>query len=152
VEVVVAVSVDVCAVVSVIETEVGERLHAGSLTGLETLVVTAQVSVTEPVNEFAGVTVMVAVFPVVAPAVMPSAPLLLREKLVLPVVLGGACQKLPHPVTKPTRSGAANSNTFAHFPEFIPAPFSSSTIQQTNTTAGAPCIPIETWDPSIGTV
>jgi hypothetical protein len=43
------------------------------------------VKVTEPVNEFAGVTVIVEVFPEVAPALMVIAPLLLREKLLLPL-------------------------------------------------------------------
>jgi hypothetical protein len=59
------VNVVVCAPVPVIVTELGERLHvAGSLaaTGL-----IEQVRLTVPVNPFAGVTVMVAVLPVVAP-------------------------------------------------------------------------------------
>ena len=122
VDVVVAVRVAVCTEVSLIVTEVGERLHVGSLTGFETLVVTVQESETEPVNEFDGVTEMVDVLPVVAPAVTLIAPLLLREKLVVPVVVAGACQKSPHPVQKATRSGAATNNSQAHFPDFIPAP------------------------------
>jgi len=90
VDVVEAVSVEVCAVVSVIETEVGERLHVAGLVGLERLVVTAQESATVPVNEFDGVTVMVEV--PVAPALTLIEPLLLRAKLpVVPVL--GACQK-----------------------------------------------------------
>jgi hypothetical protein len=55
---VVTVSVDVSAVVPVIDTEVEERLHVG-LVGLERELVTAQVSSTVPVKEFAGVTVIV---------------------------------------------------------------------------------------------
>jgi hypothetical protein len=96
-DVVVAVSVDVSAVVPVMLTDVGERLHVG-LTGFETLVVTAQVSVTVPVNEFAGVTVMVDVLPLLAPAVTVILPPLLREKLVLPA---GAAQKFLQLVRKP---------------------------------------------------
>jgi len=88
---VVAVSVDVCAVVLLIVTEVGERLHVVGLAAPEGEVVIAQVSATAPVNEFAGVTVMVAALPVVAPGVTEMAPLLVRVKLVLPP---GACQKL----------------------------------------------------------
>jgi hypothetical protein len=122
VEVVVAVRVAVSAVVPLIETEVGERLHVAALTGLERLVVTAQVSATEPVNELEGVTVMMEVLPLVAPALTLIPPLLVREKLVLPL-LAGACQKLPHPAQKPTKSGAATNN-LVHFPDFIPAPCS----------------------------
>ena len=65
----VALSVAVSAKLALMETDVGVRLHVGVLTGFETLVVTAQVSVTVPLNEFAGVTVMVEVLPVVAPAI-----------------------------------------------------------------------------------
>ena len=50
VDVVVAVSVDVTAAVPLMETDVGERLQVGTLVGFETLVVTAQVSVTVPEN------------------------------------------------------------------------------------------------------
>jgi hypothetical protein len=55
---VVTVRVDVSAEVPVIDTEVEERLHVG-LVGLDRELVTAQVSDTVPVNEFAGVTVIV---------------------------------------------------------------------------------------------
>jgi hypothetical protein len=55
---VVTVSVAVSAVVPVIDTEVEERLQVG-LVGLESELVTAQVKSTVPVNEFAGVTVIV---------------------------------------------------------------------------------------------
>jgi hypothetical protein len=85
VEVVVAVRVDVPAVVPLIEIEVGLRLHVVGFVGLERLVVTVHVKVTEPVNEFAGVTVIVEVFPEVAPALMVISPLLIREKLLLPL-------------------------------------------------------------------
>ena len=122
VDVVVAVRVDVPAVVPLIEIEVGLRLHVAGLVGLERVVVTAHVKVTEPVNEFDGVTVMVEVFPVDAPALILIAPLLLRVKLLLPVSSAGACQKSPHPAPKPTRSGTANSKSFAHLPFLIPAP------------------------------
>jgi hypothetical protein len=98
VDVVAAVSVAVCAVVPLMETDVGERLQVGVLTGFEMLVVTAQVKATEPLNEFEGVTVMVEALPLVAPAVTTMLPLLLRAKLVLPV---GASQKPLQPVRKP---------------------------------------------------
>jgi len=66
--VVVIVSVDVCAVVPVIETEGGDRLHVtGSLSAIE---LTEQVRLTVPVNPFAGVTVIETVLPVVAPGTM----------------------------------------------------------------------------------
>jgi hypothetical protein len=85
-------------------------------------VVTAQESVTVPVNEFDGVTEMVAVLPVVAPGLTVMVPLLVRVKLVLPPP-PGACQKSPQPVRKPTSVGAAASNSNrVHFPLFIAAP------------------------------
>jgi hypothetical protein len=130
-DVVVAVSVAVSAVVLLIETEVGERLHVAGLEAFEILVVTAQVSATVPVNEFDGVTEMVEV--PVAPAVTVMLPLLLRAKSVLPA---GAAQKFLHPVRKPVprrpmpntltasipvRSGATNSSR-ARSPILIPAP------------------------------
>jgi len=112
VEVVVAVSVAVCAVVLVIETEVGERLHPVALTA-PVGEVTAQVSVTVPVNEFAGVTVMVEVPE--DPALTAMLPLLVSVKL---VPLFGACQKSPQPATR----GAAANNNLAHLPILIAAP------------------------------
>jgi hypothetical protein len=129
--VVVAVSVAVSAVVLLIETEVGERLHVAGLEPFEILVVTAQVSATEPVHEFDGVTEIVEV--PVAPAVTVMLPLLLRAKSVLPA---GAAQKFLQPVRKPVprrpmpntptviitvRSGAPN-NRRARSPILIPAP------------------------------
>lgn len=56
-----AASVDVCAVVPLMVTEAGERLHVVGLVALEGVVVTEQVNATVPVNELAGVTVMVEV-------------------------------------------------------------------------------------------
>jgi hypothetical protein len=119
-----AVSVEVCAVVPLMVTEVGLRLHVGRLAAPEGEVVTAQVSVTAPVNEFAGVTVMVEV--VLAPGTTAMAPLLVRVKLVLPPP-PGACQKSPHPARNPadkqTATGAAASaNRRAHLPILIAAP------------------------------
>jgi hypothetical protein len=134
VDVVVAVSVAVCAVVPLMETDVGERLHVGVLTGFETLVVTAQVSVTVPSNEFEGVTVISDVLPLVAPAVTAMLPPLERLKLVLPA---GASQKPLHPERhptarqliprtqtpeKPNRSGAAKLRNRASSPKTIAAP------------------------------
>jgi hypothetical protein len=134
VDVVVAVSTAVSGVAPLMETEVGERLHVGVLTGFETLVVTAQVSVTVPLNEFAGVTVMVEVLPLVAPPVTVMLAELERAKSVLPV---GAAQKFLHPerkpiarqliprtqtVEKPVRSGAAIVRSRASSLKFIAAP------------------------------
>jgi hypothetical protein len=112
-EVVVAVSVEVCAVVPLKVSEDEERPHVG-LVAFEGAVVTAQVSVTVPVNELPGATVMVEV--PVPPAVLTvMAPLLLSVKLV--VLLLGACQKSPQPVTN-----AAAANIPAQRPIFIAAP------------------------------
>ena len=133
-EVVIAVRVDVTAAVPLIETEVGERLQVGTLVGFETLVVTAQLSVTVPENEFAGVTLMRDVLPVVAPAVTVMLPALERVKSLLPA---GAAQKFLHPDRKPTartlipimqaqenpiRSGAARLRSLASSPKIIAAP------------------------------
>ena len=92
VAVVVAVRVVVPAVEPEIDTEVGDRLHVAGLTSLAMLVVTAQLIVTVPVHELAGVTVMVDV--PVAPAVTGMFPLLVRVISVLPA---GAAQKFLHP-------------------------------------------------------
>jgi hypothetical protein len=113
-EVVVAVSVEVCAVVLLKVSEDEEKSHVG-LVALEGAVVTAQVSVTVPVKELPGVTVIVEV-PVVEPELMVMAPLLLSVKLV--VLLLGACQKFPQPAT----SGVAASNNRANLTIFIAAP------------------------------
>lgn len=69
--VVVTVSVEVCAAVPLIVSEVGERLHVTGSTA--SIGATEQLRLTVPVNPFAGVTVMAAVFPVVAPDLMVSA-------------------------------------------------------------------------------
>jgi hypothetical protein len=119
VAVVVAVSVDVCAPVLLIATDVGERLHVVGLVAFESVVVTAQVSETVPVNEFDGVTVIVAVL--YEPGLTAMLPLLVRAKLVL---LLGASQKPAQPV----RSGTAANSSFAHVPIFIPAPFTPRVV------------------------
>jgi hypothetical protein len=75
--------------------------------------VTAQVSETVPVNEFAGVTVMVE-DTLDAKATVTLVGLLVSVKL----LLFGACQKSP----QPTDRGAAISNNLAHFPILIAAP------------------------------
>ena len=80
-DVVLAVSVAVCAVELVTETDVGERLQVTGLVASEGDVVTAQVRSTVPLNELAGVTVIVDVLPEVAPGLTEIAPLLEREKL-----------------------------------------------------------------------
>jgi hypothetical protein len=111
--------VEVCAVELLMETEVGERLHVVGLAAPEGAV-TEQVSATVPENELPGVTVMVAVLPLVAPGFTTMVPLLEREKLVLPL-LTGAFQKSPQPA-KPATNGAAASNNHARFPIIIAAP------------------------------
>jgi hypothetical protein len=115
VEVVLAVSVVVCAVVLLNVSESEERLHVAGLVALEGALVIEQVSVTVPVNELPGVTVMVEA--PLAPGVTFMLPLFVRVKLVL-LSLPGACQKSP----QPTRSGAAASSNRAHFPILIAAP------------------------------
>jgi len=73
---VLTVSVAVCAPVPVTSTDV-PTAHVAGLVGLAGVVVTAQLKSTTPVKLFEGVTVIVAVSPVVAPATKLSAPLLL---------------------------------------------------------------------------
>jgi len=101
-------------VVVVMSTEAEEKLHVGSTVAPAAAVVIAQVNATVPVNEFAGVTVMVSVL--VEPAVTAMLPLLESEKLA--EVLTGACQKSP----QPAKNGAAASNNIAHLPNFISTP------------------------------
>jgi hypothetical protein len=116
---VVTVSAEVTAVVLLIETEVGERLHVVELT-TAVGAATAQVSVTVPVNELPGVTVMVEVPVALWPTVMLLG-LLERVKLVLPPP--GACQKSPQPTRKPASTGAvASNNKRSHLPIFISTP------------------------------
>ena len=65
------VSAEVCAEEPLIVTEAGERLHvAGSFAATGVM---AQLKVTAAVNPFVGVTVMVEVFPVVAPGATETA-------------------------------------------------------------------------------
>ncbi len=69
--VVFTVSVDVCAVVPLRVTDVGDRVHdAGSLAAVGLI---EQLRFTCPANPFSPTTLMVAVFPVVAPGAMLSA-------------------------------------------------------------------------------
>jgi hypothetical protein len=107
-----AVSVDVCAVVLVMETEVGERLQVVGLVAADGELVTAQLSETVPVNELPGVTVIIDV--PLEPGVTLMLPPLERVKL----LLLGASQKPLHPA----KSVAAASSRCAHFPIFIAAP------------------------------
>jgi hypothetical protein len=113
----VAVSVDVCAVELLKVSEDEEKPHIGyaELVTPEGALVTAQVSVTVPVNELPGVTVMVEVPLPAAPELTVMLPLLVSVKLVL--LLFGACQKSP----QPARSVAAANNPIQR-PIFIAAP------------------------------
>jgi hypothetical protein len=95
--------------------EVGERAHVVALEAPEGAV-TAQVSVTVPVNEIPGVTVITEVPVEFWPTVVLLG--LLESAKPLLLVLLGACQKSPHPA----KSGTAASNNRAHFPIFIAAP------------------------------
>jgi hypothetical protein len=101
---VVAVNTEVSAVVLVIETEVGERAHVAAFEAPEGEL-TAQVNVTVPVNELAGVTVIVDV--PVEPAVTVMLPLLVRAKL---VDVTGASQKPAQPVTRAAAKHIAPAN------------------------------------------
>jgi hypothetical protein len=78
--VVVTVTVTVDAAVPLIVTEEVLSEHVGGAVGLLKAVVTAQLRVTVPVNPPAGVTVIVDVFPLVAPGATVIPPLLLRAK------------------------------------------------------------------------
>jgi hypothetical protein len=103
VEVVVAVSVAVWAVVPLRVTEAGDRAHVTGLVALEGEVVTAQLRATVPLDEFVGVTVIVDVLPEVAPGLLtPMAPLLERVKLA-----PAGSQKPLHPASS---SGAASTS------------------------------------------
>ena len=112
----VAVSVEFCAVALLKDSELEERLHVAALEA-PVGAVTVQLSVTVPVNELPGVTVMV-VLPVALWPMVMLVGLLERLKPVL-LLLFGASQKSP----QPARSGAAASNNRAHFQIFITAPF-----------------------------
>lgn len=67
--VVVAVSVDVSAAEPLIVTEVGFKLHVGASFPSISAVVTVHVKFTVPLNPFIPTTLMVPVFPVVAPGI-----------------------------------------------------------------------------------
>jgi hypothetical protein len=60
-DVVAAVSVDVCAVVLLKVSDVGDKLQVAALVALVGVLVTEQARATVPVNELPGVTVMVEV-------------------------------------------------------------------------------------------
>jgi hypothetical protein len=119
-DVVDAVSVELCGVALLKVSELEERLQVA---GLEAPVgaVTAQLSVTVPVKVLTGVTVMVAVLPVVAPGLSVMLPLLDSVKL-LPFP-PGASQKSPQPAS----SSAAAGNNRAHLLILIAAPFALAT-------------------------
>jgi hypothetical protein len=87
--VVLTVSVDVCAAVPLRVTEAGLRLQVGVSVTPVIVVVTAQVTLTLPENPYVPTTLMVAVFPVVAPG--------LTDKVALPVP--GLAPKLGSGVT-----------------------------------------------------
>jgi hypothetical protein len=110
VEVVVAVRVEVTAVVPLMVTELGERLQVAGLVALVGPL-TEQVSATVPVKELPGVTLMVEVLALVEPGVTEMFPLLVREKS---VVLEGACQKSPQP--------AKNGRTARRIPTHFACP------------------------------
>ena len=104
------------------ETEAGERLHEGALVALVGELVTAQERVTVPVNELDGVTEIVVVLPVASPGLTVMLPLFDKEKSVV-VVLAGACQKSPHPASRPLTGIATSSDAnLAHLPNLIAAP------------------------------
>jgi hypothetical protein len=108
VDVVVAVSVAVCAVELLMLTDVGERLHVTGLEAFDGDVVTAQVKATVPVKELDGVTVIVEVLPEVAPGLLTlMAPLLERVKSEVELI--GSQNPL-----QPARSRGAASASFIH--------------------------------------
>jgi len=88
--VVATVNVPLAALAPVMST-VGVTVQPAGLVAPAGVVVTTQVRSTLPVNPFDGVTVMVAVSPVVAPATKLSAPLLLR----VIAGVGGAVTVIP---------------------------------------------------------
>jgi hypothetical protein len=108
---VVAVSVEVTAVVPLIVIEDEERSHVVGFVALEGDVVTEQVSATVPVNESVGVTEIVEV-PVV-PGLTVMLPLLVSVKLPF---------EFSQKSLQPLMSGTVTSNNLAHFPIFIAAP------------------------------
>ncbi len=117
----VGASVEVPAVVLVISTESGERLHPG-LVGFERELVTAQVSETVPVNEFDGVTVMVEVPGLAAPGATVMLEGLAERVKLVPLPPLGACQKSPQPASRQTGIAAAAGNNHPHVLILIAAP------------------------------
>lgn len=79
------VSVEAPSVILSIDTEVGLRLQVGGLMAPAGLVVMAHVRATIPVNPFVGVTTMLAVFPVEAPATTVRAGLLMVKLPIAPL-------------------------------------------------------------------
>lgn len=115
-DVVVAVSVEVCAVAVLNVREGEERLQVAGLVALVGVLVTEQVSATVPVNELAGVTVIVAVLPDVAPGVSLMLPLLVRVKL----VLLGASQNPLHPARRVVAAKTNRARFLIFIPKFLP--------------------------------
>ncbi len=112
-DVVVAVSVAVCAVVLLMLTEVGERLHVTGLEAFDGDVVTAQDRATVPVNEVDGVTVIVEVLPEVSPGLATLiAPLLDRVKSEVELI--GSQNPLQPPRRKGTGRKGSTSIQLAH--------------------------------------
>jgi hypothetical protein len=116
-----AVKVEFCAV-ALLNVVSAEKLHPGSLELVAPVgtLVKVQLSVTLPVNELPGVTVIVEL--PLEPCATATLPLLVRVKPVVLEVLG-ACQKSPHPVRKQAKTGAAANNNRVQLPILIAAPF-----------------------------
>jgi hypothetical protein len=119
-DVVVAVRMELCAAVLLIETEAGDTLQVVGLVAPEGELDTEHVRATVPANELDGVTVMVEVLPLVAPGVTEMFPLLERVKLLVPLVRS---QNFEQPSANTTTTNeAATNNTRARFPVFIAVP------------------------------
>lgn len=122
-DVVDTVNVEVCAVVLLNVIEVVDRPHVAALVALEGVLVTEHASVTVPVNELPGVTVIVEVLLDVAPGATLIFPLLVSLKL----VLLGASQKPLHP----ERKGATISASQTQLPIFIAVPLNLRSVART---------------------
>lgn len=107
-EVVVAVRVDVCGAVLLMEMEAGESPQVVGLVAPAGELVMEQARETVPVNELDGVTVIVEVLPVVAPGATVMFPLFESVKSLLPF---GASQNPEHPGMNAMISGAITSAT-----------------------------------------
>jgi hypothetical protein len=119
-DVVAAVRTEVCAAVLLIETEAGDRLQVVGLIAPDGELVTEHARVTVPVNELAGVTVILEVLPLVPPGVTDMLPLLERVKLLVPV---DRSQNFEQPAANTTTtSEAAVNNMRAQFLVFIAVP------------------------------